>query len=190
MEALVLTGLALWSFIVGSVIAAVIVMCLLETEHQFWSFALFAAGFYGATVVLGIPLVDEVRQQPIMLAYYLAVHVLIGVAWSIYRWKYRTEKTIKSWLKDEYHHKRELEMLKKAKDAMTDAEIELPASVNPGRNKDVFFGYIFLWPLSMIAFICKDWLVALWDLLYAHVGKLYIKISKRVMRKMAALLPV
>lgn len=190
MEALVLTGLAFWGFIVGSCIAAIVIMCLLESEHQFWSFALFVAGFYGASVVLGIPMVEQVRAQPIMLAYYLISHIFVGVMWSIYRWQYRTEKTIKEWLKDDYRFKRELEMLKRAKEAKTDEEIELPVSVNPGRNKDVFFGYIFLWPLSMLAFICKDWLVAIWDLLYAHVGKLYIKISKRVMRRMAQLLPI
>jgi hypothetical protein len=181
---LALTGLAFWTVAIGTVIFCLIIMALVEYNRPFWATTLMIVTISGLVFVTKYPLWDEIRANPLLLVYWTIGYLLIGAGWSLFKWWRYVDRTVKRWSKSDYSgHKRNLEMIRSAD---SDSTVQLPSEIDPGNNKDRFFGWTLYWPFSGIWTLLDDPLRAAFEFMYEQFGQIYTKIAQRVARRIAS----
>jgi len=183
---LALSGLMFWTVAVGTFLVFVAIMALVEFNRQVWATGFFVASLYGASAFLGIPILKLVWDNPLATAYTFLLYLLIGGVWSIVKWKLYCGKIVKMWREGSKEYTSYLRILEAIKSSPDEASIQLPSDIDPSRNKDRLFGYVFYWPFSLVWTIFDNPLRALFDFLYDQFGMIYTTIAKRVARKIAA----
>lgn len=181
---LALTGLAFWTVAIGTVIFALVIMALVEFNRPFWATTVLIISFAGLVFMTNYPIWTEVRANPLLLLYWTLGYLLIGAGWSLFKWSRYVTRTVKGWATCEYSHYRAkvLEIQK----AESDDKVDLPHEIDPGYNKDRFFGWAVYWPFSAFWTVLDDPLRALFEFLYEQFGQVYTKIAQRIARRIAA----
>jgi hypothetical protein len=181
---LALTGLAFWTVAIGTVIFCLIIMALVEFNRPFWATFLVILTTTVFVYATKYPLWDEVRNNPLLLFYWTAGFLLAGAGWSLFKWWRHVDRVVKSWAKRGYTD--DLRKLEKIKAASSDSSVDLPYEIDPGHNKDRFFGWIVYWPFSLVWTLLDDPLRAAFEFMYDQFGQFYTKIAQRVARRIAS----
>ncbi len=158
-------GLVMWEIFVFGVLCIVIFASLNYESSIAFSLAFVVLMTMSWTGVgsawAAITLLD--------LIWFIAVYVVMGIAWSAFKWRQLAIR-----IRDSYRAS-----VRDGKRLYTDSEIKEQIQIK--KNYDTFIFWILVWPLSGIGYIINDFIRDIFTKLIDRISTIYDRITDKVM---------